>query len=175
MHPPRACEQAHRVAVGRSRPEIRSGSEAQGSDVGDAQAGCPQQHQLVGAHARSGPTGGHQAAVAVTHDDDPGRTAIAQSKQLIELYAKLLRTLAATMPEDPTTVTTLNDTADALLAEAEAAGYPADFLSNPDTAPKSLTSEAFNAANTATAAKAQTQCASTTTAAGDAPTTTVAG
>lgn len=99
----------------------------------------------------------------------------AQSKELIELYAKLLRTLAATMPEDPTTVTTLNDTADALLAEAEAAGYPADFLSNPDTAPKSLTSEAFNAANTATAAKAQTQCASTTTAAGDAPTTTVAG
>lgn len=99
----------------------------------------------------------------------------AQSKQLIELYAKLLRTLAATMPEDPTTVKTLNDTADALLAEAEAAGYPADFLSNPDTAPKSLTSEAFNAANTATAAKAQTQCASTTTAAGDAPSTTVAG
>ena len=79
------------------------------------------------------------------------------------------------MPEDPTTVKTLNDTADALLSEAEAAGYPADFLSNPDTAPKSLTSEAFNAANTATAAKAQTQCASTTTAAGDAPTTTVAG
>ena len=40
---------------------------------------------------------------------------------------------------------------------------------------KSLTSEAFNAANTATAAKAQTQCAPTTTVGGGETTTTVAG
>jgi hypothetical protein len=108
-----------------------------------------------------------------TQPPAPGNSA--QSKQLIELYAKLLRTLAATIPEDPTTVQTLNSTADALLQEAEAAGYPVDFLTNPETAPKSLTSEAFSAANTATAAKAQTQCASTSTVAGGETTTTVAG
>ncbi len=108
-----------------------------------------------------------------TQPPAPGNSG--QSKQLIELYAKLLRTLAATMPEDPTTVQTLNSTADALLTEAADAGYPVDFLTNPETAPKSLTSEAFNAANTATAAKAQTQCAPTTTVGGGETTTTVAG
>jgi hypothetical protein len=101
----------------------------------------------------------------------------AQSKQLIELYAKLLRTLAAAVPDDPASAQTFNTTADTLLSEAEAAGYPIDFLSNGENPPAALTSEEFSAANTAIAAKVQTQCAPTDTTVGDTtePTTTVAG
>lgn len=101
----------------------------------------------------------------------------AQSKQLIELYAKLLRTLAAAVPSDPTSAQTFTSTADALLAEAEEAGYPVDFLSNVDDPPTSLSGEAFATANQAVAAKVQTDCAPATTAVEgtEETTTTVAG
>lgn len=101
----------------------------------------------------------------------------AQSKQLIELYAKLLRTLAAAVPDDPTSAQTFNTTADTLLSEAEAAGYPVDFLSNGENPPSALMSEEFSAANTAIAAKVQTDCAPAEGDVGGEPTepTTTAG
>jgi hypothetical protein len=95
----------------------------------------------------------------------------AQMEQVVTLYAELLRALAATSPDDPTTAQAFEDAADQLLVEAEEAGYPVDFLSG-DTAPESLSSEEFAAANQALQVKGQAACAPDEA---DATTTTVAG
>lgn len=111
-------------------------------------------------------------ALAASQSSSPPTPANpAQMKEFVELYAMLLRSFAASIPEDPTTVKALNDTAEALQKEAEAAGYPPEFLMDPEAAPKSLTTEEFQAANTALTAKAQ-PCATTTTIAGEGETTT---
>jgi hypothetical protein len=95
----------------------------------------------------------------------------AQMEQVVVLYAELLRALAATSPDDPETAQAFETAADQLLVEAEEAGYPVDFLSG-ETAPPSLSSEEFLAANEALQVKGQAACAP---AEGDATTTTVAG
>ena len=97
-----------------------------------------------------------------------------QMKQVIDLYGQLLRALAATSPDDPTTAAAFEGAADQLAAEAEAAGYPTDFLTG-ETTPDALSSEEFTAASAALAQNVTTACAPETPAEGDATTTTVAG
>lgn len=98
----------------------------------------------------------------------------AQMEQVITLYAQLLRALAATSPDDPTTAAAFEGAAEQLTAEAEAAGYPTDFLTG-ETTPDALSSEEFMAASSALAQNVTTACAPETPAEGDATTTTVAG
>ncbi|MFN7150903.1 MAG: hypothetical protein ACK4V6_15670, partial [Microthrixaceae bacterium] len=64
--------------------------------------------------------------------------------------------------------------AEQLTAEAEAAGYPTDFLTG-ETTPDALSSEDFITASSALAENVTTACAPETPAEGDATTTTVAG
>jgi hypothetical protein len=97
-----------------------------------------------------------------------------QMEQVITLYAQLLRALAATSPDDPTTAEAFEGAAEQLTVEAEAAGYPTDFLTGQNT-PDALSSEEFTAASTALAENVTAACAPETPAEGDAPTTTVAG
>jgi hypothetical protein len=97
-----------------------------------------------------------------------------QMKQVIELYVQLLRALAATSPDDPTTAAAFEGAAEQLTAEAEAAGYPTDFLTG-DTTPEALSSEEFMAASSALAENVTAACAPEGSVGADAPTTTVAG
>jgi hypothetical protein len=60
-----------------------------------------------------------------------------QMEQVVELAAEVLRSYAVGV-DDPELVAGLEKMADDLVAEAEAAGYPLDFL---ETAPDAVSSE----------------------------------
>ena len=87
-----------------------------------------------------------------------------QVEQVIGIYTQLLRSFAAAIPDDPSSAEALNTAADELAAEAEAAGYPADFLTGQtqEEAPAALSSEAFVAATASFSQRAQTECAPAT-------------
>lgn len=85
----------------------------------------------------------------------------AQMEEFIGVYAGVFRSYATALGDDQASADALNTAADELIAEAEAAGYPTDFLSgeDPTSGPKAMTSEPFIAANQALTTKFQAECA----------------
>lgn len=76
-----------------------------------------------------------------------------------EYFVPLLRALAETVPDEPAAADPFRTAADELAAEAEAAGYPADFFATGEgQGPESLTNQAFLDANQVFAGLVQERC-----------------
>ena len=102
------------------------------------------------------------ALSTVTTEGPPEPTNPKQTEEAVGLYVELLNAVAGAFPaESAASSESLRMAADTLQKEAEAAGYPPDFLSG-DAGQKALSGDGYTAAMTEYQTIYQAQCAPAT-------------